>query len=127
MHADNAAGPCIVVHRASVAEIPEASGLAVSRRNPDVLWSHNDSGNETVLFALDARGALRGRVRVPIRTRDWEDVSVARCPAGDCLYFADIGDNSNRPARGAIEIYRVPEPAQGDAENSSAGGVQCDV
>lgn len=110
------AGPCVVVHTAILPEIPEASGLAVSRRNPGILWSHSDSGNATVLFALDAAGALRGRVRVPIPTRDWEDISAARCPAGDCLYIADIGDN--RLARRHIQIYRVPEPAPGDAETA---------
>jgi hypothetical protein len=77
-----------------------------------------DSGNATVLLALDAAGAVRGRVRLPIRTRDWEDVS-ARCPTGDGLYIADIGDNSHRPARTRIQIDRVPEPAPSDAETAS--------
>ncbi len=113
---ESTAGPCVVEHRTTVPEIPESSGLAVSRRHPGILWSHNDSGNEAVLFALDADGGLRGRVRVPIRTRDWEDVSAARCPAGDCLYIADIGDNGL--ARQQIQIYRVPEPAPGDAETA---------
>jgi hypothetical protein len=117
VRSDDAAGPCVVVHpTTNLPEIPEASGLAVSRRNPGILWSHNDSGNASELFALDAAGALRGRVRVPILTRDWEDVSVARCPAGDCLYIADIGDNGL--ARRRIQIYRVPEPAPGDAETA---------
>jgi hypothetical protein len=97
-------------------EIPEASGLAVSRRDPGLLWSHNDSGNAAMLFALDTAGTVRGRVRVPIRTRDWEDISAARCPPGDCLYIADIGDNGL--ARRQVQIYRVPEPKPGDAETA---------
>ena len=105
-----ASGPVVIP------ELAESSGLAVSRRNPGLLWSHNDSGNAAVLFALDVTGAVRGRVRVPIRTRDWEDVSAARCPSGDCLYIADIGDN--RGARRQVQIYRVPEPAAGDAETA---------
>jgi hypothetical protein len=117
MHPDDAAGPCVVVHPASpLPELPEASGLAVSRRTPGILWSHNDSGNAAVLFALDAAGVLRGRVRVPIAARDWEDVSAARCPGGDCLYIADIGDNGL--ARRRIQIHRVPEPAPADAETA---------
>jgi hypothetical protein len=111
------AGPCTVLHRASLAELPEASGLAVSRRHAGILWSHNDSGNRTELFALDATGAVRARVRVPITTRDWEDVSIGRCPAGDCLYIADIGDNSL--ARSSVRIYRVPEPALTDAQTAA--------
>jgi hypothetical protein len=69
-----------------------------------------------MLFALDVAGTVRGRVRVPIRTIDWEDISAARCPSGDCLYIADIGDN--RLTRRRVRIYRVPEPAPGDAETA---------
>jgi hypothetical protein len=112
---DNSAGPCVIVGGPTMlAEIPETSGLAVSRRDPGLLWSHNDSGSAAVLFALDTAGTMRGRVRVPVKTRDWEDVSAARCPSGDCLYIADIGDNS--AARRQVQIYRVPEPAPGDAQ-----------
>ena len=110
-----APGPCVVVSGpALIPELSESSGLAMSARTPGLLWSHNDSGNAAVLFALDAGGAVRGRVRVPVRTRDWEDISAARCPSGHCLYIADIGDNQRRRAQ--VQIYRVPEPAPGDAE-----------
>jgi hypothetical protein len=115
---DQRTGPCTVSTGPTVLPgIAESSGLAVSRRTPGVLWSHNDSGNATVLFALDTAGRVIGRVRVPVRTRDWEDVSAARCPSGDCLYLADIGDNKRTRPR--IEIYRVPEPAPGDAETAA--------
>jgi len=114
---DSAAGPCVVVSGpALIPELAESSGLAVSVRNPGLLWSHNDSGNAAVLFALDATGTVRGRVRVPILTRDWEDISAARCPLGNCLYIADIGDNQLR--RQQVQIYRVPEPAPGDPETA---------
>src|SRR5436190_11348302 len=114
---DTAPGPCVVASGPTmIPELPESSGLAVSRRNPGLLWSHNDSGNAAVLFALDANGAVRGRVRVPINTRDWEDISVAPCASGDCLYIADIGDN--QISRRQVQIYRVPEPAAGDAETA---------
>jgi hypothetical protein len=109
------AGPCLVVQGpTNLPDIPEASGLAISRRTPGVIWAHNDSGNAAVLFALDESGAVRGRVRLPIRTRDWEDISAAPCPSGDCLYVADIGDNSL--ARGRVQIYRVPEPSPDDTQ-----------
>ena len=113
---ESSAGPCQLVAAASLPEIDEASGLAISRRDPAILWSHNDSGNATILFAIDTAGTVRGRVRVPVRTRDWEDVSAARCPAGDCLYLADIGDN--RGERRSVQIYRVPEPPPRDAETA---------
>jgi hypothetical protein len=99
-----------------MAEIPEVSGLAIGRRSPAVIWAHNDSGNSEVLFALDPTGDVRGRVRVPIRMRDWEDVSVGRCESGPCLYIADIGDNGFERRR--IQIARVPEPAPGDVQTA---------
>ena len=115
---DHRAGPCAVAGGvAMLAEIPEASGLAVSRRHPGVIWTHNDSGHAATLFALDLGGAVRGRVAVPLRTRDWEDVSAGRCASHDCLYIADIGDNSL--ARRTIQIARVPEPALGDARTAT--------
>jgi hypothetical protein len=40
---------------------------------------------------------------------DLEDVQIAPCGAGDCLYLADIGDN--QASRREIAVYRVPEPA----------------
>ena len=111
------AGPCRMIgETAMLRDVPEASGLAVSRRHAGVLWTHNDSGNETVLFAVDAMGQARGRVRVPSRTRDWEDLSAGPCrpvdgtqgEPGDCLYIADIGDND--VARRNVQVLRVPEP-----------------
>jgi len=114
MRPGTSAGPCVVAAGpVLLPELMESSGLAVGRRNPGLIWSHNDSGSAAVLYALDTAGVLRGRVRVPIATRDWEDVSAARCPSGDCLYIADIGDNKR--IRPQVQIYRVPEPAAGDA------------
>jgi hypothetical protein len=48
---------------ASVPGVREASGLAVSRRVRDRLWTHNDSG-QPILYALDTKGAIAGRVHV---------------------------------------------------------------
>ena len=115
--AETSAGPCMVTAGPTkMLDIPEASGLAISRRSPGVMWSHNDSGNAEVLFALDAIGHVRGRVRLPMRMRDWEDVSAARCESGPCLYVGDIGDNGVERRR--IEIARVPEPSPGDAQTA---------
>jgi hypothetical protein len=98
-----AAGPT-----ARLAELPEASGIAVSRRVPGRLWTHNDSGRP-VLFALDASGAVTGRLTVTgAAVDDWEAVAVGACPAGWCIYIGDIGDNDGR--RDRITVYRVPEP-----------------
>jgi hypothetical protein len=91
-----------------IAELPEASGLASSRAVPGRLWAIDDSG-EPVLFALDTRGAVTGRVRLSGAAKeDWEAVAVGPCPAGSCIYVGDIGDNDAR--RDRITVYRLPEP-----------------
>jgi hypothetical protein len=94
------------------ADIPESSGVAVSRTYPGVFWTHNDSGWDPVVFAVDSTGAVLARVRVAGATnRDWEDVEVASCSPGaaeDCLFIGDIGDNNDRHPR--IAVYRIPEP-----------------
>ena len=46
---------------AAIPELTEASGIAISRRTPGRLWSHNDSSG-AVLIALDTKGAVTGRV-----------------------------------------------------------------
>ena len=111
----NTAGPCEVTNRSLLQDVPEASGLAVSRRNPGLLWTHNDSGHDEVLYAIERTGTIRGKVRVPQRMRDWEDVSAAPCSQGSaCLYIGDIGDNEM--SRRTIQVYRVAEPNPGDRQ-----------
>jgi hypothetical protein len=98
-----------------IPDLPEGSGVAVSRRSPGRLWAHNDSG-EAVLVALDARGTVTGRVRVAgAKVEDWEAVAVGPCSGGSCIYIADIGDND--ATRKRITIYRASEPS---SENSVA-------
>lgn len=106
-----AAEPCRIVQQpvALPAEVREASGVAVSRRYPGVVWTHNDSGGAPEIFAVNPAGVLQGRVRIDgAENRDWEDMALGPCPSGECLYLADIGDNQAR--RADVEIYRVPEP-----------------
>ena len=95
----------------TVVEVPglrEASGLAVSRRVPGRLWTHNDSG-QPVLFALDTRGSVTGQVRLTgADVVDWEAVAVGPCGTASCVYIGDIGDNI--AGRSHVTVYRLPEP-----------------
>lgn len=92
----------------------ESSGVAVSRVYPDVLWSHNDSGDGPYLYATNQRGADRGRLVVTGATAiDWEDMALGPCPvaskaATTCVYLADTGDNLER--RAFVTLYAIPEP-----------------
>lgn len=93
-------------------ELPENSAAAMSRTQPGVLFTINDSGNEPVLFAIDTTGAPRGAWRVNGATNvDWEAASIGPCAPGGapaCVYIGDTGDNDD--ARSTVSIYRVAEP-----------------
>src|SRR4051794_8200218 len=74
--------------------VPEASGLATSRRHADVFWTFNDSDDPSI-YGISSSGDLRAHVRVAgITTGNWEDISSGACGAASCLYVADIGDNN---------------------------------
>ena len=115
-----AAAPCRITQRPQplAGVLVEASGVAQSRRHPELFWTHSDSGAPEV-FAIDAAGKVAGRVRVDgARLGDWEDIAEAACPAGQCLYIADIGDNY--AVRQSVTLYRVPEPEARDAATKPA-------
>jgi hypothetical protein len=101
----------------SLANVPEASGVAVSARHPGLLWTLNDSG-EPQLFGFDASGKSARVTVTGAELRDWEDLALGKCLSGTCLYIADIGDN--RGSRQRVTVYRVPEPERGSAATAMA-------
>lgn len=105
--------------RFEVARLRESSGVAVSRSQPGVLWTHDDSGNPAELFATDTAGRPLGWWSVLGATNaDWEDIALGPCPSGACLYIGETGDN--REDRPGVRLYRVPEPRVGDSTGSTA-------
>lgn len=114
----------------------ESSGVAVSRVHPDVLWSHNDSGDGPYVYATDLQGSDRGRLLVAgAFAIDWEDMSLGPCPvpfvlqtrptrqyATSCLYLADTGDNLE--VRPFITVYAVPEPEPPTAPGDTLGSTR---
>ena len=106
----------------SIADIREASGLASSRRTPQLLWAHNDSADPAI-YGVGEDGVVRGRVRIAgASVVDWEAITSAECPGGDCLFIGDIGDNDR--GRGSITVYRVVEPAPSDKTSSDAVAIE---
>lgn len=90
-------------------DLDEASGLAASRAHPGVVWVHNDSGDSARVFALREDGVELAQVALAgVKARDFEDVAVGPCPAGSCVYVADIGDNNK--VRKSLVVHRFPEP-----------------
>lgn len=90
----------------------EVSGIAVSRRNPDVIWGHNDSGGGHHLFAFSTNGTHLGDFKLDgADNEDWEDIALGPGPVDgrDYIYVADIGDNDRE--RDNLLLYRLEEPA----------------
>jgi hypothetical protein len=102
----------------------ELSGLALSRSQPNVLWTQNDSGNPARVFAVRPDGRLLADLAVTgAENVDWEDIAVGPEPGGDdALYLADIGDNL--AGRSDVAVYRVPEPRLVDAEPDATAPAQ---
>ena len=101
--------------------IKESSGIAASRRNPNLFWTHNDSGDGPFIYAFDRSGKHRGVWRVlgakaaglgryGRRTRAERGTSY--------LYLGDIGDNLKK--REEMIVYRVVEPLISSTDSSSS-------
>ena len=90
-------------------DIKEASGLAISQRRPDLLWTHNDGGSKARLFAIDLSGNSIGKLKLKnARNVDWEDIASFTLDDTPYLLVADVGDNDAR--RDQVSLYVVEEP-----------------
>lgn len=92
-------------------EINESSGLARSNLAPDLLWTHNDSGGTTSLYAMTTEGALVASVQLSglgIINLDWEDMTSFTHEDKAYLLVGDIGDNL--AFRSTLTLYLLEEP-----------------
>ncbi len=91
-------------------QLSETSGLAQSREDAGIFWTHNDSGDNPELFAIDTEGQIAGRIDIAGATfEDWEDIEAGSCDSGNCLFIADTGDNDEE--REFVTIYKIAEPS----------------
>ncbi len=111
------------------AALTEASGLAISRGAPGVLWTHNDSDPEGPrLYTFTLAGAPLGIYSLQgAKVNDWEDMALGPGPkpGQDYLYVGDIGDNLEQYTK--ITVYRVAEPPVDPAQTgvvASISGVE---
>jgi len=91
--------------------INEASGIVSSRRNRDVLWTHNDSGDLNRVFAFNSQGTHLGVYTIHgVSNRDWEDIAMGYESDSDqyYLYVADFGDNNH--VHDLKYIHKILEP-----------------
>ena len=105
-----AAPPSPLEHlgRFDARSLPEASGIAKSRRYPGIFWVHNDSGNPPALFAIRKDGTIVREFRLGVPNIDWEDIAA---DDHGHLYVGDIGNNGDLLAIRAV--YRIDEPDPG--------------
>lgn len=104
-------GPAQQVGSVAAPALLECSGVAASRANAGVLWTHNDSPDIKRLFAISPLGTELAQFILPAASQvDWEDIAIGPgpAPAQDYLYVGDIGDNAS--ARASVVVYRVAEP-----------------
>jgi hypothetical protein len=92
--------------------IPGASGLAVSRLDPDRLYILDDREGTSEVWVVRTDGTMLGAIGVAgLDALDTEALGVGPCGPGDpttCIYVGDIGDNLR--SRTDITVHRFPEP-----------------
>jgi len=110
-----------VVGKIESGEITESSGIAASKCQENVFWTHNDSGDDAFIFALNQKGKKLGTWKVSgAKNKDWEDIATFQdAKNGKCLlYIGDIGNNER--LKSEMTIYRVVEPTISDADKDSS-------
>jgi hypothetical protein len=101
----------------------EASGIVAGHANPDLYYTHNDSGGKPIVYVLDRDGHIRAEVELEgAKNVDWEDIALAPGTAAGTfdLCAADIGDNNEK--RREVQIYRFAEPRLDASPASSKPG-----
>lgn len=95
------------------AALGEASGLVASGRQPGVLFSVNDSGNEPRLFALSQHGEHIASYRIDYNERhDFEALAGFELDGEAYILIADTGDNLYWRPELTLLVVREPEPGQ---------------
>lgn len=89
-------------------ELNELSGLSKSAGNPDIFWTHNDSGDSARVFAVHQDGKVAATYNLKdVSAFDFEDIAVSPVEPHD-VWVADTGDNFH--FRNTVQLYSFPEP-----------------
>lgn len=97
------------------AQVREASGIAVSGRDPNKLWIINDSGSSPSIHLAGIDGEDFGSLELAgAKNLDWEDLASFQLDGKPRLLVADIGDNNaQRPHRILYLLDEPPLPREG--------------
>ena len=106
--------------------LEEISGMVASVQHKGLLWCHNDSGDEAVLYGLLPEVGIVTRLNVFVEggergtAVDWEDVAYDANKR--ILHVADIGDNN--AVRPYVTIYSFDEPTESKLASKDAVDVR---
>ncbi|MDH3645277.1 MAG: hypothetical protein OER80_00755 [Gammaproteobacteria bacterium] len=93
--------------------LTETSGIAVSKRYPQLIWGINDGGNPALLHAFSLDGSDQGSVAISRGPNfDWEDLASFVVDGTPYLLIADTGDNIG--TRRTSWLLIVIEPQRGE-------------
>lgn len=100
----------VVIGKLEDPNIREASGLARSHREPNLLWTINDNGAQEWVHAISPRGLRLGEFNLKkSENRDWEDLASFMLDDTPYLLVADIGDNDARHKKSRFYVVEEPQ------------------
>ncbi len=100
-------------------ELNELSGLAASQKSDTVLWTHNDSGSDPVIYTISTLGnSLEKFSLAGVEAVDYEDIAIGKGQ----IFLADIGDNE--AIRDYLTVYHFPEPDHSVTEINNIQKIQ---
>jgi hypothetical protein len=90
-------------------QINECSGLVSSSLNKNLIWVHNDSGDESIIYSINQKGETIAKYNFNKDVRDCEDIALWNPKNRKSqIFVADIGDNNAK--REYITVYQFDEP-----------------
>lgn len=107
--------------------LTESSGVCLSR-DGQMLYTHNDSGDQPRLFVFRRDGNFLSEVLVrSAGAIDWEDMCALSLAGTDYLAIGDVGDNQQRRENVKIYLVRQPTLEQLNAAKSLVVSVDCEL
>ncbi len=107
----------MVIGKLQDPDIREASGLARSYRQDNVLWTINDHGADEWVHAISPRGTRLGEFDLrKSKNTDWEDLASFSLDDKPYLLIADIGDNEAKYESRTLYVVKEPQAKKKDAE-----------
>lgn len=80
----------------------ESSGLIRIGDGEGSFWTHQDSGNPSFLYRMEADGSITDTLQLSLPNQDWE--SLASDPGGN-IYIGDFGNNAHK--RQNLRVFRL--------------------